>query len=256
MWYFKGHRTNAAINFIHNYPPAPPGFAPKNCLHPSFCPGAGICWDSSRGTGICQQTIFAISGIPIIMARTGNWQHFGVYLLLWNFICFKKIIQSWIETKLKMKMIFLIKDWECETVLLSRIWSWEYSEKSVCINNHIKEFVLFCWQLICGFLVFNNYKNSNYKKSWKESIKFEIFFFVKFQAPFSQKTINIHLDISYKAFMHSVVWLWWPPNDTYSDNQSSHWKTILFVRPQSFSFQIVLEVLDIFAKFSNLMSRE
>ena len=38
-----------------------------------------------------------------------------------------------------MKMIFLIKDWECETVWLSDIWFWQYSGKSVCINNHIKE---------------------------------------------------------------------------------------------------------------------
>ena len=145
MRYLKVRWTNAGINFIHNYPPAPPGFAPNNFPHPSFCPGAGICWDSSRGAGICQETIFTIFGISIIMARTGDWQHFGVYLL--------------------------IKDWECETVLLSGIWFREYSGKSVCINNHITEFVLLCWQLICGCQVFNNYKNSNYKKTWKESIK-------------------------------------------------------------------------------------
>ena len=34
--------------------------------------------------------------------------------------------------------------------------------------------------------------------------KFEIFF-VKFQAPFSQKIINIHLYISYKTFIRSIV---------------------------------------------------
>ena len=36
-------------------------------------------------------------------------------------------------------MIFLIKDWECETAWLSGIWFWDYSGKSVGINNHIKE---------------------------------------------------------------------------------------------------------------------
>ena len=30
-------------------------------------------------------------------------------------------------------------------------------------------------------------------------------FFVQFQAPFSQKIINIHLYISYKAFIRSIV---------------------------------------------------
>ena len=55
------------------------------------------------------------------------------------------------------------------------------------------------------------------------------YFFVKFQAPFPQKIINIHLYISYEAFICSVVWLWWLPNDIYFNNQSPHWKTILFV---------------------------
>ena len=31
------------------------------------------------------------------------------------------------------------------------------------------------------------------------------YFFVKFQAPFSQTIINIHLYISYKAFIRSIV---------------------------------------------------
>ena len=57
---------------------------------------------------------------------------------------------------------------------------------------------------------------------------FEIFF-VKFQAPFSQKSINIHLYIPYKGFIHSIVWLWWPPNDIYFNNESPPWKTVLFV---------------------------
>ena len=37
--------------------------------------------------------------------------------------------------------------------------------------------------------------------------KFEIFF-VKFQASFSQKVINIQLYISFKAFIRSVVSFW------------------------------------------------
>ena len=123
-----------------------------------------------------------------------------------------------------MKMIFLIKDWECETVWLSGIWFWDYSGKSVCINNRIKEILLFCWQLICGCQVFNNYKNN------LEGIdKNSKYFFVKFQAPSSQKIFNIHLYIPYKAFIRSVVWLWWPPNDICFNNQSPYWKTVLFL---------------------------
>ena len=68
----------------------------------------------------------------------------------------------------------------------------------------VKKFVLFCLQLICGCQVFNNYKNSNNKKLKRNRQKVEIFF-VKFQAPFSQKIINIHLYISYKSFTHSIA---------------------------------------------------
>ena len=49
----------------------------------------------------------------------------------------------------------------------------------------------------CRKLVYN-------KKLRRNRQKFEIFF-VKFQAPFSQKIINIHLYISYKAFILSIV---------------------------------------------------
>ena len=45
------------------------------------------------------------------------------------------------------------------------------------------------------------------KKPRRNRQKFEIFF-VKFQAPFIQKIINIQLYISFKAFIHSIVWLW------------------------------------------------
>ena len=37
------------------------------------------------------------------------------------------------------------------------------------------------------------------KKTWKEWTKIQNIFFVQFQALFSQKIINIHLYISYKA---------------------------------------------------------
>ena len=53
--------------------------------------------------------------------------------------------------------------------------------------------------------------------------------FVNFQAPFSQKIINIHLYMSYKAFIRSIVSLWWLPNDIYFNNKSPHWKIFLFV---------------------------
>ena len=49
--------------------------------------------------------------------------------------------------------------------------------------------------------MFNNYKNSNYKKL---STKIRNIF-VSFQAPFSKKIINIDLYKSYKAFIRSIV---------------------------------------------------
>ena len=100
----------------------------------------------------------------------------------------------------------------------------------ICLyKSYWRNVLLVCWQLICGCRAFNNYKNSNYKKKLRRSRqKFE-FFFVKFPAPFSQKIINIHLYISYKAFIRSIDWLWWSPNNIYYNNQSPHWKTILFV---------------------------
>ena len=42
------------------------------------------------------------------------------------------------------------------------------------------------------------------KKFRRNRQKFEIFF-VKFQAPLSQKIVSIYLYISYKAFMRSIV---------------------------------------------------
>ena len=76
-----------------------------------------------------------------------------------------------------------------------------YSGKSVCINNHIKE--IFIVQLTTDeYLI--TMKTLTIKKLRKNRQKFEIFF-EEFQAPFSQKIINIHLYISYKAFLRSIV---------------------------------------------------
>ena len=52
--------------------------------------------------------------------------------------------------------------------------------------------------------VFNNYnciKTLNYKKLRRNRQKLEIFFFVKFQAPFPPKIIIVQLYISCKAFI-------------------------------------------------------
>ena len=73
------------------------------------------------------------------------------------------------------------------------------------IRTHITEcteHTLYWVQLICGCRVFNNYKNSNHKKLRRNRQKFEIFFGNFF---FSQKIINIHLYIPYKAFIRSIV---------------------------------------------------
>ena len=48
-----------------------------------FAWGQGFFGGSSLGASICLQTIFAIFGIFIVIARIGDRQHFGVqYLLL------------------------------------------------------------------------------------------------------------------------------------------------------------------------------
>ena len=80
-------------------------------------------------------------------------------------------------------------------------------------------------------------------------------FFVKFQAPFAQEIINIPLYISCKAFIHSLV---------DSDDRQMIYAIIIsllieklfyLLRPQSFSFQVVLEIIDTFTKFFNFMSQ-
>ena len=61
-------------------------------------------------------------------------------------------------------------------------------------------------QLICGCRVFYcliTIKTPTIKNL--EGLDKIRFFFVKFQAPFPQKNINIHLYISYNAFIRSIV---------------------------------------------------
>ena len=109
----KGHfslkrEANAIVNFCHYHPSSPPPrtpgdlhqkFAPNlGLLHLSFCPGGG----AGRGfVGVAPEArafvykrFLPCFWIFIIMARIGDWQHLGVYLLLWNFMFQKKIIQS------------------------------------------------------------------------------------------------------------------------------------------------------------------
>ena len=82
-------------------PPRPPSDIctknlppPPRLLHPNFCPGVGICCGRSRGARIGLQTIFAIPGIFIKIARTGERQHFGVVFALKCFTFSQKIIQT------------------------------------------------------------------------------------------------------------------------------------------------------------------
>ena len=68
----------------------PPGFAPKACFHlgafvSKLLPGGrGFVGAAPKGGGggICLKTMFAIFEVFIIMARIGDRQHFGIYLLL------------------------------------------------------------------------------------------------------------------------------------------------------------------------------
>ena len=89
----------------------------------------------------------------------------------------------------------------------------------------------------------------------KNRQKFEIFF-VKFQASFSQKIINLQLYISCKAFICSIA---------DSGDRQMIYTTIIslliekkrfyLLRPQSFSFQIVSEFIDTFVKFFYFVSQ-
>ena len=82
---------------------------------------------------------------------------------------------------------------------------WKIS-KSVCINNHIIE--IFTVQLTTDMWLSSiskiTIKTLTIKKLRRNRQKFEIFF-VKFQARFPQKIINIHLYISCKAFIRSII---------------------------------------------------
>ena len=82
------------------------------------------------------------------------------------------------------------------------------------------------------------------------------YFFVKFQAPFSQEIFNIHLYISYISF-HTFNSLTLPDRQTIYTLIISLLieKPFCLLRPQSFSFQIVSEFIDILVKFSNFMSQ-
>ena len=113
-----------------------------------------------------------------------------------------------------------------------------------------------CWQLIYGCRVFNNYKNSDYKKLRRNRKKFEIFF-VKFKPPFSQKIINIQLYISCMWSFHTFNSLTLVTDKWYILKIISLLieKKFHLLRPQSFSFQIVSEFTDTFVKLSNFMSQ-
>ena len=96
---------------------------------------------------------------------------------------------------------------------------------------------------MCGYPVFNK---GPIKK--KESIKIRNIFWIV-SSPFSSKTINIHLYISYKAlYAHSLRLV------------SAKWyiisllteKPFHLLRPESFSIQIMSNT---FVKFSNFMSQ-
>ena len=85
--------TYAGINFIHNHPPPPPRRTPKDLhqklvptlglLHSSCCPGGGdLLGSSARGGHLSIKDFLPFFEIFIIVARHGDRQHFGVYLLL------------------------------------------------------------------------------------------------------------------------------------------------------------------------------
>ena len=77
------------------------------------------------------------------------------------------------------------------------------------------------------------------------------YFFVKFQALFSQKIINIHLFISYKALIRSIV-------DS-GDRQMIYTLIISLLIEKPFYLKLYISnsvrVIDVFVKFSNFMSR-
>ena len=109
---------NAGVNFIHNHhPPRTPEdlhqkFAPTLALlNPKFCPRGG----HLSIKYFCHFWNFHYNGI------TSDRQHFGVYLLLWNFICFKKkIIQHLIEPKLKNENDFFYRRLRMRNSLIVR----------------------------------------------------------------------------------------------------------------------------------------
>ena len=117
-----------------------------------------------------------------------------------------------------------------------------FSMADNCINNHIKEIFTVLLKLICGCWVFNNYKNFKYKKNLERIDKNSKYFFVKFQAPFSQKIFNIHLYTSCKAFIASIVWLWWLPNDIYFNKILFVETTKLFISNNIRAYRYICEI--------------
>ena len=96
-----------------------------------------------------------------------------------------------------MRNSLIIKD-----LILGELWK-------VCLyNNRIKEIVTVLLRtdlwLSSIYVVIYMYKNSNYKKTKEESTKVRNIFCIV-SSPFPQKIINIHLYVSYKAFVRSMA---------------------------------------------------
>ena len=140
-------------------------------------------------------------------------------------------------------MIFLIKDkLRMRTRLIVRH-----------TNNHFKEIftVLFTTDLWLSS-IYNNY-NLTIKKLRQNRQKFEIFF-VKFQASFLRRSL-IYIYTYHKKLLY---FQWFDSGDrqmiyTLIINILNE-EPFYLLRPQGFSFQIVSEFIDTFAKFSNFMS--
>ena len=138
----------AGINFIHNHPPSHPrGFAPKICPHPGafafklFPEGRGFVGAAPEGRAFIYKRCLPFLKFSLL------WQELATDNTLRFTCCSESVcvfkenysIPDWTKAK-KLKSFFWWKiDWECETVWLSGIWYWEYSGKSVCVNNYIKE---------------------------------------------------------------------------------------------------------------------
>ena len=140
---------NAGINFIDNHP---------------------LLGKLQRGG---QLSINDVCHLWIFHYNDRNWwltTLWDLLVALKFYMFLKKIIKSWDSTKAKKLTWFCGSqiNWGCETVLLSGIWYWEHSGKA---KN-----LLFCWLMVYGCWVFNYHKNSNSKKTKKESTKIQNIF--------------------------------------------------------------------------------